>query len=125
MLKNEKVIRYQGGFVKKTKKKNGFGIYVWDLSIFQCYIGFWKNGLMDGFGMMVHNNEIKYGIWENGFKKKSLENNNSLYSYAKWMNKRYNKLFLEKPKGIFDFLDNICTINNEFEINNHSQLIKK
>ena len=29
MLKNEKVIRYQGGFIKKTKKKNGFGIVTW------------------------------------------------------------------------------------------------
>ena len=58
-------------------------------------------------------------------KKKSLENNSSLHSYAKWMNKRYNKLFLEKPKDIFDFLDNICNINNEFEINDHSQLIYK
>ena len=37
----------------------------------------------------------------------------------------FNKLFLEKPKNIFDFLDNICNINNEFENNNHSQLIKK
>ena len=124
----------------KNDKRNGFGVYLFknnesiidpdfdnefDLTNSSAFIGFWKNGLMDGFGMMVHNNEIKYGIWENGFKKKSLENNNSLYSYAKWMNKRYNKLFLEKPKGIFDFLDNICTINNEFEINNHSKLIKK
>ena len=27
--KNENVIRYQGGFLKKTKKKNGFGIITW------------------------------------------------------------------------------------------------
>ena len=27
--KNEKVIRYQGGFLKKTRKKNGFGIITW------------------------------------------------------------------------------------------------
>ena len=29
MLKNEKVIRYQGGFIKKTRKKNGFGVITW------------------------------------------------------------------------------------------------
>ena len=33
--------------------KNGFGIYVWDLSIFQCYIGFWKNGKMNGIGIKI------------------------------------------------------------------------
>ena len=27
--KNEKVVRYQGGFLKKTRKKNGFGIITW------------------------------------------------------------------------------------------------
>ena len=27
--KNEKVIRYQGGFLKKNRKKNGFGIITW------------------------------------------------------------------------------------------------
>ena len=27
--KNENVIRYQGGFLKKTRKKNGFGIITW------------------------------------------------------------------------------------------------
>ena len=124
----------------KNDKRNGFGVYLFknnesvidpdfekdfDMTNSSAFIGFWKNGLMDGFGMMVYNNEIKYGIWENGIKKKSLENNNSLFSYAKWMNKRYNKLFLERPKNIFDFLNNIYNINNEFEINDHSQLIHK
>ena len=27
--KNEKVIKYQGGFLKKTRKKNGFGVITW------------------------------------------------------------------------------------------------
>ena len=27
--KNEKVVKYQGGFLKKTRKKNGFGIITW------------------------------------------------------------------------------------------------
>ena len=126
--------KYIGNY--KNDKRNGFGVYIiktsesvidpefdnqFDLTNSSAFIGFWKNGLMDGFGMMIHNREIKYGIWENGFKKKSLESNASLSSYAKWMNKRYNKLFIEKPKNIFDFLDHICNINNVIEIdNNHS-----
>ena len=124
----------------KNDKRNGFGVYLFKtnetiiepdfdndfgMKNSSAFIGFWKNGLMDGFGIMVHNEEIKYGIWENGFKKKSLENNTSLISYAKWMNKKYNKLFIERPKNIFDFLENISNINNELEKNTHSQLICK
>ena len=118
----------------KSDKRNGFGIYIFktneglfddfdnefDMINSSAFIGSWKNGAMDGFGMIVHNSEIKYGVWENGFKKKSLENNASLSSYAKWMNKKYNKLFLEKPQDILDFLENIYNINNEFESDNHS-----
>ena len=29
LQKNERVVRYQGGFLKKTRKKNGFGIITW------------------------------------------------------------------------------------------------
>ena len=53
-------------------------------------------------------------------KKKSLEDNTSLISYAKWMNKKYNRLFIEKEQNIFDFLNNICDINREFEFDNSS-----
>ena len=119
--------KYVGHY--KNDKRNGFGVYIFknnegqnddfydefDMSNSSAFIGFWKNGTMDGFGMMIIHSEIKYGIWENGFKKKNLENNTSLLSYAKWMNKRYNKLFIEKPKNIFDFLETIFNINNEFE----------
>ena len=34
-----------------------------------AYIGFWKNGNMDGFGMKINNLDIKYGLWENGIKR--------------------------------------------------------
>ena len=68
---------------------------------------------MDGFGMTVYNSDIKYGIWENGFKKKSLHNNGSLKSYAKWMNKNFNRLFLDNKSNVLEFLENICNIKNE------------
>ena len=68
---------------------------------------------MDGFGMNVNNSEIKYGIWENGFKKKCLQNNGSLKSYAKWMNKNFNRLFLENKSNVLEFLETICNIKNE------------
>ena len=48
ILKNEKVIRYQGGFIKKTKKKNGFGIVTWsDNSILQ---GIYVSSMINGIG---------------------------------------------------------------------------
>ena len=114
----------------KNDKRNGFGVYLMknnennfdsdidkDFEIHNCsaFIGFWKNGNMDGFGMMVYNSEIKYGIWENGFKKKSLENNLSLQSYAKWMNKNFNRLFWDNKINVLEFLKDICDINNELE----------
>ena len=34
-------------------------------------------------------------------------------SYAKWMNKNFNKLFLAKPQNVLDFLADICNINSE------------
>ena len=114
----------------KNDKRNGFGVYIsktsdhlydsefdteFDFHNCSTFIGFWKNGNMDGFGMTVYNSEIKYGIWENGFKKKCLENNGSLKSYAKWMNKNFNRLFLENKSNVLEFLEIICNINNEFE----------
>ena len=114
----------------KNDKRNGFGVYIsktsdhlydsefdteFDFHNCSTFIGFWKNGNMDGFGMTVYNSEIKYGIWENGFKKKCLENNGSYKSYAKWMNKNFNRLFLENKSNVLEFLEIICNINNEFE----------
>ena len=119
----------------KNDKRNGFGIYIsktsefincseidydFDIHNSSIFIGFWKNGNMDGFGMRIINSEIKYGIWENGFKKKYLENNLALKTYAKWMDKTYNKLFLEKPQNIIEFVDNILNINSEMDSNNNN-----
>ena len=41
-----------------------------DMNNSSAFVGFWKNGVMDGFGMVIQNKQIKYGIWESGFKKK-------------------------------------------------------
>ena len=36
------------------------------------------------------------------------------------MNKRYNRLFIEKEQNIFEFLTIICDINKEFEFETSS-----
>jgi hypothetical protein len=114
----------------KNDKRHGFGIYItkindpnlqrdsdldndFDNVNTSTFIGFWKNGNMDGLGMRIINSEIKYGIWENGFRKKYIENNLAQKTYAKYIDVRYNKLFFsEKPK-INDFLKYIFNINCE------------
>ena len=65
LLKNEKVIRYQGGFIKKTKKKNGFGIVTWsdNSSLYGVYVASAINGYAQ-----FNNNKFKssfYGEYHN------------------------------------------------------------
>ena len=124
--------KYIGNY--KNDKRNGFGIYMSksindeninlsgidnDLEMYNSsiFVGFWKNGNMDGFGMKIHNNEIKYGIWENGFRKKYIESNLALKTYGKLIDKKYNKIFFETKNKLIDFLDYIFSFN----INNNQK----
>ena len=84
--KNEKVIRYQGGFLKKTRKKNGFGIITWSdnsklKGIFDSndingicrfynnkykstFIGEYANSHPSGFGVYSVKSFSLHGYWE-------------------------------------------------------------
>ena len=103
--------KYIGNY--KNDKRNGFGIYIsksindaseslsevdndFDLYNSSTFVGFWKNGNMDGFGMKIYKNDIKYGIWENGFRKKYIESNLALKTYGKIIDKKYNVLKIIK-----------------------------
>ena len=68
---------------------------------------------MDGFGIKVYGHDVKYGIWENGNKKKYLESNIAFKTYFRWSDKKYNKLFLAPQTEIFKFLDNCININEQ------------
>ena len=122
--------RYIGNY--KNDKRNGFGIYMSknneeknyseneiECESYSIFVGFWKNGNMDGLGMKVFNFDIKYGIWENGLKKKYIESNLALKTYIKWIDKRYKNLFLESKQNLIDFLEDIFDINIEKEYNNN------
>ena len=87
MLKNEKVIRYQGGFIKKTRKKNGFGIVTYsDNSLLygkyisstingiarfynnkykSTFIGEYTDNMPKGFGVYNIKSLSLQGYWEN------------------------------------------------------------
>ena len=84
--KNEKVIRYQGGFLKKTRKKNGFGIITWSDNSklkgifdsnelngickfynFKCkstFTGEYSNNQPKGFGVYNMKSFSLQGYWE-------------------------------------------------------------
>ena len=121
--------KYIGNY--KNDKRNGLGVFIFkannmknsillgetenntDFNSLSAYIGFWKNGNMDGFGMKVNNYEVKYGLWENGSKRKYLESNFALKTYIKWIEKRYNKLFERSHVDILKFLEICSYIDNE------------
>ena len=116
--------RYIGNY--KNDKRNGFGIYMSQIHeeknlsenenenenyTTSIFLGFWKNGNMDGLGIKIINSEIKYGIWENGFKKKYIESNLALNTYVKRIDQKYKKLFLENKQNLIEFMEDIFNIN--------------
>ena len=129
--KDEKI--YIGNY--KNDKRNGFGAFIFKsnnlsnrindnnqinnhndddndiLKNISAYIGFWKNGNMDGFGMKINSHEIKYGLWENGNKRKFLESNFALKTYIKWIDKRYHKIILGNQSSIIKFLETCINID--------------
>ena len=136
--KNDK--RYIGNY--KNDKRNGFGVFIFrtnslnntfqttismnetennnnnnningDLNNMSAFIGFWKDGNMDGFGMKVNKMGIKYGLWENGNKRKYLESTFALKTYIKWIEKKYIKFFVGHQPNIYNFLEQCININNE------------
>ena len=120
--------KYIGNY--KNDKRNGFGIFIFKifesqnpilishtkknnfLKNYSAYVGFWKNGNMEGFGMKVTDEEIKYGLWENGMNRKYLETNFALKTYFKWIDKKY-KIFFEKHNEILLFLEQCLYIEKE------------
>ena len=120
--------KYIGNY--KNDKRNGFGVFIFKifesknptllnstkknnvLKNYSAYIGAWKNGNMDGFGMKVTNEEIKYGLWENGINRKYLDTNFALKTYFKWIDKKY-KLFFAKHNEILLFLEQCLFIEKE------------
>ena len=127
--KNER--KYIGNY--KNDRRNGFGVFIFKvnepennknqkiykkktlslLDNFSAYLGFWKNGSMDGFGMKVTKDEMKYGLWENGIKRKYLESSFALKTYLKWIDKKYARLFLGNHLQILEFLRQCIIIERD------------
>ena len=67
---------YIGAYSKGVKE--GFGVFIWDRSSYQVYIGFWKEGKMNGIGMKISSKKYKVGLWEEGRKQKWLSKTNEI-----------------------------------------------
>jgi len=123
--KDEK--RYIGNY--KNDKRNGFGIFIFksnenqsttisnkkrnNINNYSAHIGFWKNGNKDGFGMTANITDLKYGLWENGVKRRYLDNNFALKTYIKWIDKQYHKLFLSKHIEVVNLLEQCVMIDKK------------
>jgi hypothetical protein len=123
--------KYIGNY--KNDRRNGFGVFIIkvneqqnDLSQnsnnykkntlldnYSAYLGFWKNGSLDGFGMIITKDEIKYGLWENGIKRKNFGSNFALKTYLKWIDKKYVKFFLRNHLQILEFLRQCVIIEKD------------
>ena len=74
-------MKFIGNYVNEIKE--GFGIYVWDIISFEVYLGFWKNGKMNGLGVKIKGDIVKYGSWKDGNKEFWLKDSEELINYYK------------------------------------------
>ena len=81
--------KYVGYYENDTKQ--GFGIYIWNLSPLQLYMGFWERGKMHGAGLVIKGTTFKYGIWKKG--------KNEMWLQGPWEYRKY--LNLKDGKGNF------------------------
>jgi hypothetical protein len=63
--------KYKGNY--KNDKKDGFGIYYWPEPD-RIYVGYWKNGRQEGIGKFITPKYSKWGLWNEGERKKWYSN---------------------------------------------------
>ena len=125
--------KYIGNY--KNDKRNGFGTFIFKgdekinpdklkpeisrsentiLSELSAYIGFWKEGKMDGLGIKINCKDIKFGIWKDGKKEKWLKNESEIKDYFTSNNcKKYNNFFLSQKSKIYGYLEKCMDIDED------------
>jgi len=106
--------KYIGNYVNEIKE--GFGIYVWDILIFEAYLGFWKNGKMNGLGVKIKGDVVKYGSWKDGKKEFWINDSNELIKIYK------NGTLNKNGHEISDYYTNVIRrsyTSSDFDHNNH------
>ena len=62
--------KYYGFF--KHDKRDGFGIQIW-FKEKKCFIGFWQNNTLYGYGKIIENGNNIYGFWKEGTQTKQMK----------------------------------------------------
>ena len=118
----------------KNDKRNGFGIYLWyipqikegetliSLNDIKGYIGFFSEGNMNGIGLKIIGGNIKYGVWKNGVKMESIEEEDHIKKHIDKNQKKYSKILLGKKKTIINLL-NICALKDDENIADEAEFI--
>ena len=104
--------KFIGNYVQGYKE--GFGIYIWDIVIFEAYLGFWKNGKMNGLGVKIKDDIVRYGSWKDGIKEFWLKDSEELVTFYQLgkRNKKNNELsiyhtnIIRKSITTLDFANN-------------------
>ena len=117
----------------KNDKRNGFGIYLWnipelkegdiliDLKDINGYIGFWAEGNMNGVGLRICDEKIKYGIWKNGSKMEWIQGEEHIIKYMDNNQKKYLKIMKGNKQKILKLLS-ICAINDDDDVNMNEEV---
>ena len=93
--------KYMGYY--KNDLKSGFGAFIWSIKPFIGYIGFWRGGKVNGLGMKIKGENVKYGLWDDGNKKSWFE--------GKWE-------FVKYLKGQYDGIEGNINKKKTFDNNN-------
>ena len=108
----------------KNDKRNGFGIYIWNipelsegdiligLKDINGYIGFWTEGNMNGVGLRISGEKIKYGVWKNGSKMEWIEGEDHIIKHMDNNQKKYLRIMRGNRQKILKLLS-ICAINDD------------
>ena len=94
--------RYFGYYNKD--KRDGFGCYIWNLEPLKVYLGFWEEGTMDGVGIKISGNVIRYGVWKRGEKEIWLKGPWEMRKYAKSYQIKYIKIMEQKQRKVISFI---------------------
>jgi len=87
--------RYIGEY--HNDKREGFGVFIWTVTpIIEAYVGFWKEGKMDGLGIKIEDDNYMYGVWKDKKREISLKNAKFFSQYIK--NEDINKIKILKMK---------------------------
>jgi hypothetical protein len=87
--------RYIGEY--HNDKREGFGVFIWTVTpMIEAYVGFWKEGKMDGLGIKIENENYMYGIWKDKKREVPLKGAKFFAPYIK--NEDVNKIKILKMK---------------------------